>query len=120
MPRNPSYARDAAVVRMRRISRWLVAGAVMLTGLLTDVAAQAFPGHSVARRTGTASTTEVRHAHDSTRVARGHRTKHRPLKPPAHPPQTPTTASQTQSEPQTTASPTPAPAPAAPVVSGGS
>ncbi|MHB1837893.1 MAG: hypothetical protein ACYCXW_23350, partial [Solirubrobacteraceae bacterium] len=38
--------RDAGLRRLQAINRLLIGGAVAATGLLTDVAAQAFPGHS--------------------------------------------------------------------------
>src|ERR1700722_20334312 len=50
MPRNPSLARDAALRRLRRANRWLIAGAAAATGLFTEVAAQAFPGRTINRR----------------------------------------------------------------------
>ena len=53
MPRTPSHARDAALARMRRINRWLIAGAIVVTGVLTDVTAQAFPGRTITRSAGT-------------------------------------------------------------------
>lgn len=37
-------SRDAALRRLARCNRWLLAGAVTLTGVLSEVAAQAFPG----------------------------------------------------------------------------
>src|SRR6516164_6372026 len=39
-----SNARDAALGRLRHANRWLIAGSVALAGVLTEVAAQAFPG----------------------------------------------------------------------------
>jgi hypothetical protein len=143
MPRDTTLARDAALHRMRRANRWLIAGAVALTGLLTDVAAQAFPGHAI-RRTTVAST--GRAGHGSRTAARRrrhatHHTHHDALRPPAHPPRSHTTTSAAQSAPapataapaQSAPAPAPAPAPAqsapapapapaapAPVISGGS
>ncbi|MDQ6803732.1 MAG: hypothetical protein M3065_01925, partial [Actinomycetota bacterium] len=87
MPRSPSLARDAALNRMRRINRWLIAGAVVVTGFLTDVAAQAFPGHTITRRAGSSATgdrslsVKRRHPH--------HRAAHHALTPPAHAPPAP-------------------------------
>ena len=37
--------RDAALRRLDRVNRWLIAGSVALTGVFTEVAASAFPGH---------------------------------------------------------------------------
>ena len=52
--RTPS-ARDAAMRRLSRAKRWLLAGTVTLTGVLTAVAASAFPGKSVKSTTSTSS-----------------------------------------------------------------
>jgi hypothetical protein len=107
---------------MRALNRWLIAGAVVATGLITDVAAQAFPGRTITRARG------------SSTGARGHHA----LKPAARAPQPPVvepTAGVTSSPapaPVVSApapapvvsAPAPAPAPVAPapppVVSGGS
>src|SRR5271168_2404200 len=52
--------RDASLRRLHRINRWLIAGAVTLTGVLSGVAAQAFPGVSIkgtsGAKTGTSKT----------------------------------------------------------------
>ncbi|HWF24907.1 MAG TPA: hypothetical protein VG275_05645 [Solirubrobacteraceae bacterium] len=87
MPRSPSLARDAALYRMRRINRWMLAGAVVGTGLLTDVAAQAFPGHTIKRTAGSSSGTSTV---TSATTTHRHRTRHRahtPLKPATRAPQ---------------------------------
>ena len=39
-----THTRDAALRQLNRINRWLIAGSVVLTGVLADVAANAFPG----------------------------------------------------------------------------
>ena len=44
-PRRPS-TRDAALRRLHRVNRWLIAGSVALTGVFAEAAASAFPGHS--------------------------------------------------------------------------
>ena len=44
MRNHTTHTRDAALLRLSRINRWLVAGSIVLTGVLADVAAQAFPG----------------------------------------------------------------------------
>jgi hypothetical protein len=54
---NPD-ARDAALRRLTRVNRWLIAGSVAVTAVLAEVAAQAFPGKTVpssakAKTTGT-------------------------------------------------------------------
>jgi hypothetical protein len=88
--------RDAALRRLSRTNRWLIAGTALLTGVLTDVAANAFPGHKVAVGKGTARTTRASHA----------KHEHKPLAPPATAPK-----AATEAAPQTSApSETPAPA----------
>src|ERR1700733_3892099 len=42
-----THTRDAALRELHKINRWMIAGSVVLTGLLTDVAANAFPGKTV-------------------------------------------------------------------------
>ncbi len=44
MRNHTTHTRDAALRRLSHINRWLVAGSVVLTGVLADVAASAFPG----------------------------------------------------------------------------
>jgi hypothetical protein len=78
MPRNATLARDAALYRMRRINRWLIAGAVVVTGFLTDVAAQAFPGHTITKSSGSSSGSKALPA-----KTRHHRARHHALTPPA-------------------------------------
>jgi hypothetical protein len=46
MRQHTGNARDAALRRLSRTNRWLIAGSVALTGILAEVAAQAFPGKS--------------------------------------------------------------------------
>jgi len=43
--RHAPSARDLAIGRVRRLSRWLAVGAVLLTGALAGVVAHEFPGH---------------------------------------------------------------------------
>ena len=88
-------SRAAALRRLERANRWLVAASVLVTGVLTDVAANAFPGHDKEQR-GPA-------AH------RG-RATHKPLKPPTRAP----TTSTRQTPAPTTEAPAEAPAEAAP------
>jgi hypothetical protein len=101
-------ARDAALKRLSRANRLLIAGSVVLTGVLSDVAANAFAGKTV----GAAA---VKHATGRARTS-SPRKAPRPLTPPAEAPRS--------SEPPAPAAPAqePAPAPeeAPPAVSGGS
>src|ERR1700689_1018630 len=78
-----THTRDAALRELNRITRWLIAGSVVLTGVLSDVAASAFSGkRTVRRHTAGASS----HA---TRRPQGHtpqKTPTSPLRPPAQAP----------------------------------
>jgi hypothetical protein len=124
MPRDPSHARDAALARMRRINRWLLAGAIVATGLLTEAAAQAFPSRTITRAepsaapqpsvTRTGGATHRRHRHNTA--------KHAALTPPAQVPQPQAQVQTTTPAPPQPAPSQVAPAPVAPppVVSGGS
>ena len=52
MTGNPNASsRDAALRRLTRVNRWLIAASVTLTGVLTEVAAQAFPGKTIGAAT---------------------------------------------------------------------
>ncbi len=95
-----SRTRDAALQRLTHANRWLIAGSVVLTGVLTDVAANAFPGH--------------RRATGSTRAAGAKQKKHtqarhHALQPPA---KAPTTSTSTQAAPPVTTQQTQATPPA--------
>lgn len=68
-------SRDAAIRRLDNTSRWLIAGSAVLTGVLTDVAANAFPGHAKPKAASAG------HSH----------AKHKPLSPPKEAPKTTTT-----------------------------
>jgi hypothetical protein len=46
-----THTRDAALRDLQRINRWMIAGSVILTGVLSDVAANAFPGKTVKHAT---------------------------------------------------------------------
>lgn len=92
-------SRDAALRRLTRVNRWMIAGSALLTGVLTDVAANAFPGHKTTAR----SATRIgQHPHA--------------LKRPSGPPRSTTTqAAPPPPEPQAQSTPAPAessPAPA--------
>jgi hypothetical protein len=118
--------RDAGLRRLRTLNRLLIGAAVVGTGLLTDVAAHAFPGHkrAVTAKAATASPPATRRAPRHRRSHPGRHARHHApgmLHPPAQPPTTTHSAAPTPVV--TTSAPQPAPAPAptqAPVVSGGS
>ncbi len=63
MRHHTTHTRDAALLRLSRINRWLVAGSIVLTGVLADVAAQAFPGKT--KRSSASSTGHRRATHKS-------------------------------------------------------
>ncbi|MGH2872578.1 MAG: hypothetical protein ACRDL5_08985, partial [Solirubrobacteraceae bacterium] len=121
-----SAGRDAGLRRLRTVNRLLIGVAVAGTGLLADVAAQAFPGHKRVIRTpvatvsdtgsgaaagaatGSHSLAERRHRHN--------RHRHR-LAAPAHPPASSSAATTNVAPPSTqatTAAAPPATQPASP------
>lgn len=132
--------RDASLRRLRTLNRVLIGGAVAATGLLSDVAANAFPGHKRAVTTAAPASDRARadagHSHVARRRHHHARRAHHRLHGPAHPPTATTTAAPvaTTSAPPPASTPAPAPAPAStpapapapapapsgPVVSGGS
>jgi hypothetical protein len=117
--------RDAGLRRLRAFNRLLAAVAVAATALLTDVAAQAFPGHKrvvAAPPSSARAATPRAPARTARRRTRHRHAGHHRLQPPA---QAPTSATTTQSQsvaPQPPAAQATGPHPAAPapVVSGGS
>ncbi len=44
-----THTRDAALRRLDRVNRWLIAGSVALTAVFAEIAASAFPGKSAAK-----------------------------------------------------------------------
>lgn len=133
-PHTPAR-RDAAVRRLRTVNRSLIGLAVLSGAVLTDVAANAFPGRTIKTVAGT-PTTATRSPTSTPAVSA---TKRRPrshttvaaLTPPASPPVSTSSGSSSTGSQASTGSasvdstPAPAPvtvAPAAPgpVVSGGS
>jgi hypothetical protein len=81
----PASARDAALLKLSRVNRWVIAGSVALTALLSEVAAQAFPGKTVnasaAAKTGQAQTRASKSSGGSSTTSPG------ALQPPAQAPQ---------------------------------
>ena len=53
--KHSSHTRDAALRRLTSANRWLIAGSVALTGILAEVAAQAFPGKKLASASAAAT-----------------------------------------------------------------
>lgn len=84
-----THSRDAALRELHRINRWMIAGSVVLTGVLSDVAANAFPGKTVKagaspKKAHKASAHKPKSTHTSTGV----------LRPPEQAPQSSTEATQ--------------------------
>jgi len=78
MPPQPTNVRDAALRRLARANRWLVAGSVALTAVFSEVAASAFPGKTVK----TPGSARAHRAHRSTRSS----SSAKPLQPPTQAP----------------------------------
>jgi hypothetical protein len=128
-PRSESViTRNAALSRLRRCTRWLIAGSLAVTGLLWDLTAQAFPGRTPPTVSGSGPDAAARDTLARHRPHMHH--AHASLKPPtqapassspAHP-AAQTAASEAQaSSPQAPASESASePEPHTPVVSGGS
>ena len=55
--RGARASRDAGLRRVSRLTGWIVAGTIALTGALSEVAAQALPGHH--KRAAPSSTTQA-------------------------------------------------------------
>jgi hypothetical protein len=108
IPPHSSHLRDAGLRRLVLTKRWLIAGSVTLTGVLTAVAANAFPGKTIkspSTRTanaGHSSKTSTPHQHTQSSPSS--------LQPPAQAPQstTPQESAPAQ-EPAQAQEPTPAP-----------
>lgn len=95
------HTRDSSLRRLTLANRWLLGGSVALTGVLTEVAAQAFPGKAKA-----SSSSSAHHAaHAKTHKAQPKTTTHKSLAPPAEAPR----ASESSSEPGPEAPSEPAP-----------
>jgi hypothetical protein len=89
------HTRDAALGKLTRINRLLIAGSVTLTAVLADLAAHAFPGRTLNARTRpSASAANGIGGSDPTASSEGASTQGG-LRPP---PQAPTVASQSTSE----------------------
>lgn len=77
-----THSRDAALRELHRINRWMIAWSVLLTGVLSDVAAHAFPGKHL-KTTANARRSSAKHG-----PARhsGSASSHKSLTPPSHVP----------------------------------
>lgn len=84
-------SRDAALRRLSRANRWLIAGSVTLTGALTAVAANAFPGRTL-KTTGGSPSVAAKRARAFRQQRSGSSTgSSHALQPPAQAPQSTTT-----------------------------
>jgi hypothetical protein len=123
----PASARDAALLKLRRVNRWVIAASVALAGVLSEVAAAAFPGKTIQAGASTKS------GHSPTRASQpsgSPTTSTGALTPPAQAPQAPAESAPPQEAapprepaPAQESAPAQEPAPAqesAPTVSGGS
>src|ERR1700735_954656 len=89
IPRDSSHARDAGLRKLALTKHWLLAGSVSLTGVLTAVAAHAFPGRTINRSATQA--TNVGHSRKAATHHQHHDTQNAQsspgsLKPPAQAP----------------------------------
>ena len=133
--RHSTHARNAGLDRLRRANRFLIAGSIALTGVLADVAANAFPGKSL-KSQGTSDSAKRARSQSSSSGA-----STVPLAPPEHAPQAsaeserpagesspsqessssaPQESSSSKASPEAPRESAPAQEASAPVVSGGS
>jgi hypothetical protein len=109
MRSSSTYTRDAALRKLARVNRWLIAGSVALTAALSEAAAQAFPGKST-----TAAKTKGKHSsvgvqHHAKQPSGGASTSGAgALQPPA---QAPSASGEAQHESSSGSQSAPAPAP---------
>jgi hypothetical protein len=95
MPSPSTHSRDAALRRLARCNRWLLAGTVTLTGMFWTLAAQAFPGKTVTA-TGAGTSGKASASHGRTTKARvASKARHaKALKSPAQAPKAASTSTQ--------------------------
>jgi hypothetical protein len=140
-----THARDSSLRRLGRINRWLLAGSVTLTGVLTEVTAHAFPSKSKTASKASSAKSGTHHKRSSKSSSSSSKSLQPPAKPPTPAPESeapalPQTSGESAREsapapeslpveepapaqeaaPQREAAPEPAPEAEAPVVSGGS
>lgn len=115
-PRHSSRARDAGLRQLALTKRWLLAGSLSLTGMLTAVAAHAFPGKTV--KPSSAQPTSVRHSGEPSTSHQHEHTQESPssLKSATKAPESAPAQESAQAEQSEPVQP----APEAPVISGGS
>jgi len=103
-----THTRDSSLRKLSVINRWLIAASVTLTGVLTDVAAHAFPSKSTHSTTKSGSHDSK---HNSAKAQSS--TPSRKLDPPAEAPQA-ATESPAGEEPAPESAPAEEPVPAEP------
>jgi hypothetical protein len=108
-PHHTTHTRDAALRQLSRANRWLIAGSVVLTGVLADVAANAFPGKSAGNASHTKAKGHTKHAPSSAA-----KTTTGVLRPPAQAPKSEAKSSQqaAPAEPAQESAPAPEQTPA--------
>jgi hypothetical protein len=79
-----THARERSLRRLGRVNRWLLAGSVTLTGVLTEVTAHAFPGKSKPR---SRANTAKGHTHTHHVNPGGSSKSSKSIRPPAQAPQ---------------------------------
>jgi hypothetical protein len=84
-PHHTTHTRDAALSKLTRINRLILAGSVTLTGVLADVAAHAFPGKTL--HSHSTSTTDASDQHSRNAKAHDPSSSSGSLHPPAEAPQ---------------------------------
>jgi hypothetical protein len=93
-----THSRDNSLRKLSLINRWLIAASITLTGVLTDVAAHAFPSKSATGST-TESSPKVRsHHHAVHHSKRPSATSSHALRPPAEAPK-PVSTQKSESSP---------------------
>jgi hypothetical protein len=95
MRRHATHDRDNSLRRLSRVNRWLIAASLTLTGVLTEVAAHAFPSSAAGSGAAPAHAKHKRQRAHNSRPATHHAPSTSALKPPAHAPE----ASESGAEP---------------------
>jgi hypothetical protein len=107
MLRHHAHRRDSSLQKLSRANRWLLAGSVALTALLTEVAAQAFPGKASASSTAPRAGAAKAPRHPSSQHSVD-RSPSKSLTPPAKAPEASEPTSEAAREPSEQASREPA------------
>jgi hypothetical protein len=100
MRTHTTHTRDAALGKLRRINGWIIAGSVALTAVLSDVAANAFPGKTI-KASSSKSRGSVKHS-STTSTAPA-----KPLAPPSQAPEASAPSQEPQESPSQQSAPSP-------------